>query len=131
MAFARTCQTNSRSSMLRFSRPVQFIFEGNDSEGLQYGSILTAEKYFLRWKEDEEDNSRFKLDKYLLKMCRKYRLIELIHDFVLFDGGTKNLSRVQQYFWYQGSPGACASERGRHHLAHSRQRQKHCDGVAG
>jgi type I restriction enzyme R subunit len=81
-----------------FFSTVQFIFAGNDSEGLQYGSILTAEKYFLRWKEDEEDNSRFKLDKYLLKMCGKNRLIELIHDFVLFDGGTKKLPRVHQYF---------------------------------
>ena len=81
-----------------FFTTVQFIFAGNDSEGLQYGAIGTQEKYFLRWKEDEEDNTRFKLDKYLLKMCRKDRLIELMHDFVLFDSGTKKLPRVHQYF---------------------------------
>ncbi len=28
------------------------------------------EKYFLKWKEDEEDDSGTKLDKYLAKMCR-------------------------------------------------------------
>ena len=77
---------------------VQFVFAGNDSEGLQYGTIKTEEKYFLNWKEDEADNSRFKLDKYLLKMCNKARLIELMHDFVLFDGGIKKLPRVHQYF---------------------------------
>jgi type I restriction enzyme, R subunit len=44
------------------------------------------------------DNSRFKLDKYLLKMCDKRRLIELMHDFVLFDGGVKKLPRAHQYF---------------------------------
>jgi type I restriction enzyme, R subunit len=76
----------------------QLIFAGNDSEGLQYGSIGTPEKYFLKWKEDEADNSRFKLDKYLLKMCNKARLIELMHDFVLFDAGIKKLPRVHQYF---------------------------------
>jgi type I restriction enzyme R subunit len=81
-----------------FFSTVQFVFAGNDSEGLQYGTILTPEKYFMRWKEDEQDNSRFKLDKYLLKMCRKDRLIELMHDFVLFDGGIKKLPRVHQYF---------------------------------
>ena len=81
-----------------FFSTVQFIFAGNDSEGLQYGTIGTGEKYFLKWKEDEADNSRFKLDKYLLKMCSKVRLIELIHDFVLFDGGVKKLPRVHQYF---------------------------------
>jgi len=81
-----------------FFSTVQFVFAGNDSEGLNYGTIKTPEKYFLNWKEDEEDNSRFKIDKYLLKMCRKDRLIELMHDFVLFDGGVKKLPRVHQYF---------------------------------
>jgi type I restriction enzyme R subunit len=81
-----------------FFSTVQFVFAGNDSEGLQYGTIGTPEKYFLKWKEDEADNTRFKLDKYLFKMCRKDRLIELMHDFVLFDGGVKKLPRVHQYF---------------------------------
>ena len=77
---------------------VQFIFAGNDSEGLRYGSIGTEEKYFLAWKEDEADNTHFKLDKYLLKMCSKERLLELMRDFVLFDSGAKKLPRVHQYF---------------------------------
>ena len=81
-----------------FFSTVQFVFAGNDAEGLQYGTIKTEEKFFLKWKEDEADNSRFKLDKYLLKMCNKERLIELMHDFVLFDGGMKKLPRVHQYF---------------------------------
>lgn len=80
-----------------FFSTVQFIFAGNNSEGLRYGAIGTEEKYFLTWKEDEADNNRFKLDKYLLKMCRKERLLELMHDFVLFDGGVKKLPRVHQY----------------------------------
>jgi len=80
-----------------FFATVQIAFAGNDSEGLQYGAIGTEEKYFLKWKEDEQDDSRFKLDKYLLKMCEKRRLIELMHDFVLFDSGVKKLPRVHQY----------------------------------
>ena len=81
-----------------FFATVQIVFAGNDSEGLQYGTIGTPEKMFLKWKEDEADNSRFKLDKYLLKLCAKPRLLELIHDFVLFDGGVKKLPRAHQYF---------------------------------
>jgi type I restriction enzyme, R subunit len=81
-----------------FFSTVQFIFAGNDSEGLQYGAIGTPEKYFLKWKEDEQDDSRFKLDKYLLRMCEKRRLLELMHDFVVFDGGVKKLPRAHQYF---------------------------------
>jgi type I restriction enzyme R subunit len=81
-----------------FFSTVQLVFAGNASEGLQYGAIATPEKFFLKWKEDEADNSGYKLDKYLLKMCEKSRLIELMRDFILFDGGIKKLPRVHQYF---------------------------------
>lgn len=81
-----------------FFSTVQLVIAGNDSEGLKYGAIGTPEKFFLNWKEDEADNTRFKIDKYLLKLCRKGRLIELMHDFVLFDGGVKKLPRAHQYF---------------------------------
>ena len=81
-----------------FFSTVQIVFAGNDSEGLRYGTIKTEEKNFLKWKEDDADNTGFKLDKYLLKICRKERLIELLHDFVLFDGGIKKLPRAHQYF---------------------------------
>lgn len=81
-----------------FFSTVQFIFAGNDSEGLKYGTINTGEKFFLQWKEDVQDNMRSKLDKYLLKMCEKHRIIELMYDFILFDGGVKKLPRAHQYF---------------------------------
>jgi type I restriction enzyme R subunit len=81
-----------------FFATVQLVMAGNDSEGLRYGAIGTPAKYFLKWKEDEADNAGYKLDKYLLKLCEKKRLIELLHDFVLFDGGVKKLPRAHQYF---------------------------------
>ncbi len=95
-----------------FFSTVQFIFAGNDSEGLQYGTIGTPEKYFLRWKEDEQDNLRFKLDKYLHKMCEKDRLIELMHDFVLFDGGVKKLPRAHQYFGIKAAQDSVRQRKG-------------------
>lgn len=95
----RQSLTNQRPEFIgAFFSTVQIIFAGNDTEGLQYGAIGTPEKYFLKWKEDEQDNSRYKLDKYLIKICNKQRLLDLIHNFVLFDAGTKKLPRVHQYF---------------------------------
>ena len=35
----------------RFFTTVQFVFAGNDTEGLHYGVIRTPEKFWLRWKE--------------------------------------------------------------------------------
>jgi len=81
-----------------FFSTVQYIFAGNDTEGLKYGTIGTPEKYYLQWKEDVEDTSRLQLDKYLLKICNKTRFIELLYDFMLFDAGVKKLPRVHQYF---------------------------------
>ncbi|MFH1260128.1 MAG: HsdR family type I site-specific deoxyribonuclease [Elusimicrobiota bacterium] len=81
-----------------FFSTIQFVFAGNDTEGLRYGTILTPEKYFLKWKEDVQDDSLLQLDKYLLKMCDKKRFLEILYDFVLFDGGIKKLPRTHQYF---------------------------------
>lgn len=81
-----------------FYPTVQFVMAGNDSEGLRYGTIGTPEKYFLKWKEDEDENTGFKIDKYLLKLCEKGRFLEIIRDFVVFDAGVKKLPRHHQYF---------------------------------
>lgn len=81
-----------------FFSTVQILIAGNNSQGLKYGAIATAEKYYLSWKEDIEDNRTNKLDKYLIKLCHKKRLLELIYDFMLFDGGVKKLPRFHQYF---------------------------------
>ena len=81
-----------------FFSTVQIVLAGNDTEGLRYGTLGTPEKMFLSWKEDEADNSTYKLDKYLAKMCDKVRILEIMHDFILFDGGIKKLPRVHQYF---------------------------------
>ena len=95
-----------------FFSTVQIVFAGNDSEGLRYGAIGTQEKSFLNWKEDEEDDRGFKLDKYLRKMCEKHRLIELMHDLVLFDGGVKKLPRVHQYFGIKAAQKAVREKSG-------------------
>jgi type I restriction enzyme R subunit len=95
-----------------FYTTVQFVFAGNDSEGLRYGAIETEEKYFLTWKEDEQDDAENKLDKYLLKLCDKRRFLELIYDFVLFDAGQKKLPRVHQYFGVKAAQARVAKREG-------------------
>ena len=91
--------TNQQPAFIQsFFSTVQFVFAGNDTEGLRYGTIGTGEKYYLKWKEGDSDEGRYQVDKYLLKMCNKQRLLELMYDFVLFDGGVKKLPRVHQYF---------------------------------
>lgn len=83
----------------QFFSTMQFVMAGNDSEGLRYGTIKTKEKYYLTWKEEGYNSAQGNLlDDALYHICRKDRFIELIHDFVVFDAGTKKLCRHNQYF---------------------------------
>ena len=95
-----------------FFSTVQFVFAGNDSQGLRYGTILTPEKFFLPWKEDEQDNSRFKLDKYVVKMCNQDRVLELMRYFIIFDKGIKKLPRPHQYFAVKAAQNSVVAKEG-------------------
>ena len=88
---------NQKPEFIRsFFSTVQFVFAGNDVEGLRYGVIDTPEKYWLEWKEPSDVADP--LDRALLQMCSKPRLLELIHNFVVFDAGVKKGPRHNQYF---------------------------------
>ena len=75
---------------------------GNDTEGLRYGVIETPEKYYLAWKEDSQISNP--LHRALAQLCGKERLLERVHDFVVFDAGIKKTCRHNQYF------GVCAAQ---------------------
>lgn len=83
-----------------FFTTIQLILAGNDSNGLYYGTTKTEEKYFLKWKEDNDlyNPGEILLDKHILQFCDKERIIEIIHNFIIFDHGTKKLCRPNQYF---------------------------------
>jgi type I restriction enzyme, R subunit len=96
-----------------FFSTMQLLMAGNDTEGLRYGTIETPEKYYLTWKETDGVGAGLKpartkpaptepaptvLDTHILQLCNKTRLLELIHDFVVFDAGTKKLCRHNQFF---------------------------------
>lgn len=85
-----------------FFATVQLVMAGNDTEGLRYGTTETTEKYYLTWKEKGlEDENR--LDRHLLQLCEKKRLLDIIHDFIVFDGGIKKICRHNQYFGVKAS----------------------------
>ena len=83
-----------------FFSTMQWVMAGNDTEGLRYATIETPEKYYLRWVEESGPHAAEPnlLDRHVLQVCGKARLLELMHDFVVFDAGTKKLCRQNQYF---------------------------------
>lgn len=88
---------NQRPEFIRpFFTTVQLIMAGNDVEGLRYAVIDTPEKYWLAWKEDSE--LKEPLDRTLTQLCSKERLLEIIHDFMVFDAGVKKTCRHNQFF---------------------------------
>lgn len=82
--------------IMPFFSTVQIVMAGNDTEGLRYGVINTPEKYYLKWKEESDVENL--LDRQLLQVCQKERFLELIHDFIVYDAGTKKICRHNQYF---------------------------------
>lgn len=92
---------NQKAMFIRpFFSTMQLVMAGNDTEGLRYGTTETREKYYLQWKEPDEAPGlpASPLDRELIHLCSKDRLLEVIHDFTVFDAGTKKTCRHNQYF---------------------------------
>ncbi len=102
---------NQKKVFIRpFFTTVQLLMAGNDTEGLRYGVIETPEKYYLTWKETSETENL--LDRAVLQLCQKERLLELIHDFVVFDAGRKKACRHNQYFGVRAAQDAVRRRQG-------------------
>ena len=79
-----------------FFTTIQLVLAGNDTQGLYYGTTGTIEKQFDAWKEESPIENM--LDRHLTQLCSKQRLLEIIHNFIIFDHGTKKVCRPHQYF---------------------------------
>ncbi len=102
---------NQKPEFIRpFFSTVQLVFAGNDVEGLRYGVIDTPEKYWLEWKEPSDVEAP--LDRGLVQMCSKPRLLELIHDFIVFDSGVKKTARHNQFFGVKAAQARIAKREG-------------------
>ncbi|MEI6221956.1 MAG: type I restriction endonuclease subunit R [bacterium] len=80
-----------------FFATVQHVLAGNDTEGLRYGTTETSEEYYLAWKEPGLEQE-LRLDRSITQLCDKHKLLEIIHDFTVFDNGIKKTCRHNQYF---------------------------------
>lgn len=109
--------TNQREQFIqRFFSTIQICVAANDSEGLRYGTSGTTEKYYLEWKEDnftDQLQDKDDLDKILEGKCskqlnlleqqcyrifQKERLLDIIHNFIIFDSGIKKICRYNQFY---------------------------------
>ena len=109
-----------------FFTTAQLLLAGSESEGLSYGTILTTDKFYLRWKEPTGAHypkptkepapfttpfpaSEFKNELYrsLLQMLEPKRLLDFIYNCIIFDGGIKKVARPNQYFALQACRQRC------------------------
>lgn len=82
-----------------FFATVQLVFAGSDSQGLRYGTVTTKEEFFVEWKAVHTDPlaAGAMLDGPLAEMCDKHRLLDLVRNFIIFDGGIKKVPRPHQF----------------------------------
>lgn len=109
--------TNQREDFIqRFFSTIQICAAANDSEGLRYGTSGTTEKYYLEWKEDcftEQLQDKDDLDKFIESKCEKQlnllekqcyrifqkdRLLDILHNFIIYDSGIKKVCRYNQFY---------------------------------
>lgn len=103
---------NQQENFIRpFFSTVQLLFAGNDSQGLYYGVIDTPEKFWLRWKEPDASIPN-ELDRSVTQWFNKERLLEMIHDFLVFDAGVKKVCRPSQYFAVKAAQPRCEKKEG-------------------
>lgn len=101
----------------QFYSTTQLLMAGSESEGVYYGTTLTPPKFYLHWKEPAGEGYPYdnagipvsssiygqkefpnELDRSLMQMLEPNRLLEFLHDCVVFDGGVKKVARPNQYF---------------------------------
>jgi type I restriction enzyme R subunit len=82
-----------------FFPTVQLVFAGSDSQGLRYGTVTTKEEFFVEWKSANTAalTTGALLDRPLAELCEKSRLLDLIRNFIIFDGGYKKVPRPHQF----------------------------------
>jgi type I restriction enzyme, R subunit len=103
---------------------VQLVLAGSDSQGLRYGTTGTPEKFFVEWKERKAKSATpavpqgvaleegALLNEPLAQMFDKVRLLDLIRNFIVFDGGQKKVPRVHQYHGVKAAQARIASQQG-------------------
>ena len=108
----RQMLTNQKKENIQnFFATEQFLFAGNEAQGLRYGTTETPEKYYLIWKEDAKATDKLsgdiralqekepnQLRDAIISLCQPERFLSFIHDFVIFDAGIKKVARHNQYF---------------------------------
>lgn len=100
-----------------FFSTVQLVLAGSDSQGLRYGTTGTPEKFFVEWKLDKQDKADLTaegalLDIPLAQIFDKKRLLDLIYNFIIFDGGQKKVPRVHQYHGVKAAQERIATHQG-------------------
>ncbi len=107
--------TNQREEFIGwFFSTVQLIMAGNETQGLHYAVIKTPEKYWLRWKEAEAHSAAGDnlLHREISQICNKKRILEILHDFIVFDSGTKKICRHNQFFGVKAAQARVKSREG-------------------
>ena len=83
----------------RFFSTIQLVLAGNDSQGLYYSTIGKDEKLYVAWKAQSSAplTTGSLLDRPLNELCEKSQLLDLIRNFIIFDGGKKKVPRPHQF----------------------------------
>ncbi|MDX5435706.1 MAG: DEAD/DEAH box helicase family protein, partial [Pontibacter sp.] len=88
------------ANLLAYKRELQAI-KNKPLSPIQHKALFQGRYAYVRhhFEALEQAGVRFtKQDELLYGLCRPQRLLEMVYNFILFDGGVKKVARYQQYF---------------------------------
>jgi type I restriction enzyme R subunit len=95
---------NQKEMYIRsFFHTSQLLIAANESQGLRYGTTLTPEKYYLKWKDEMPSEEPVLLRRELAQLLDRERFHEIVKNFLLFDAGVKKVCRPHQFFGIQAA----------------------------
>ena len=101
-----------------FFSTVQLVLAGSDVMGLRVGTTGTKEQFFVDWKDELPGDASAApqagalLDRPLAQLCNKARLLDVVRNFIIFDGGQKKVPRPHQYAGVKAAQARIAQREG-------------------
>ena len=83
-----------------FFSTVQLLLAGNDSQGLHYATVGSAEEFYVQWKAKAGlagGEAGALLDRPLAELFDKAQLLDFFYHFIIFDAGFKKVPRQHQH----------------------------------
>ena len=101
-AIMQNINNQRKQQNVPFFATSQLIMVANPSQGVRYATTQSPAKYYYQWREElmltPKELKKSPLLAGFYHLCQKERILDIIHNCILFEPGKKFIVRPHQYF---------------------------------